>query len=121
MSRPQTALGGHLKYETVELAGAALLHSLVHNHPFHNGNKRTAIVALIVFLDENRCYLTCNEAELFRFVLLVARHAIAEPKDSWLADREVIAAAQWLRGNSRAVDTGNGNEVVASQENPATL
>ncbi len=105
VSRPQTALGGQLKYETVEMAGAALLHSLVHNHPFHNGNKRTAIVSLIVFLDENRCYLTCNEGDLFRFVLLIARHAIVEEKDSWLADREVVAAAQWLRANSRAVDT----------------
>jgi len=106
VGRPQTALGGRLKYESVELAGAALLHSLVHNHPFHNGNKRTAIVSLIAFLDENRCYLTCNEGELFQFVLLVARHAIVEEKDSWLADREVVAAAQWLRANSRAVDTG---------------
>jgi prophage maintenance system killer protein len=26
------------------MAASALLHSLVHNHPFHNGNKRTANV-----------------------------------------------------------------------------
>lgn len=104
--RPQTSLGGQLKYPTIEMAGAALLHSLVLNHPFHNGNKRTALVALIVFLEENGCVLTCDERELFRFVLLLARHALINVKDPLLPDREVLAGAQWLRRNSRPLDRG---------------
>ena len=44
LHRLQTGIGGELKYPTVESAGAALLHSLTLNHPFHNGNKRTALV-----------------------------------------------------------------------------
>src|SRR5258708_1626270 len=40
LSRPQTSIGTTLKYPTIEMAAAALLHALVHNHPFHNGNKR---------------------------------------------------------------------------------
>lgn len=105
-SRPQTSMGGQLKYETVEMAGAALMHSLVLNHPFHNGNKRTALVSLIVFLEENGCVLTCRENDLFRFVLLLARHALVDAHDSWLSDREVLAAAHWIRSNSRALDRG---------------
>ena len=62
--RPHTSLESHHKYPTVEMASAALVHSLVHDHPFHNGNKRTALVALLVFLDENGTMLTCDEDAL---------------------------------------------------------
>jgi len=43
--RPWTAIGGTLKYPTVETSAAALLHSIILDHPFHNGNKRTALVS----------------------------------------------------------------------------
>lgn len=32
---------------------AALFHSLISNHPFHNGNKRTAVLAMDAFLMGN--------------------------------------------------------------------
>lgn len=105
--RPQTSLGGHLKYPTVEMAGAALLHALVHDHPFHNGNKRTALVSLLVFLDENGVTLTCDEDALFKMVLQLAQHAIAEGPRQELPDREVLAVAQWIRQNSRLLEKGD--------------
>ena len=74
--RPRTAFQGTDKYPTVETSAAALLCSLVHNHPFHNGNKRTALVSMLVFMDENGLVLTCSEDDLFRFVLSVARHKV---------------------------------------------
>lgn len=104
VARPLTSLGNETKYPTIEMAGAALLHSLVLNHPFHNGNKRTALVALLVFLEENGCVLMCKEKDLFKFVLLLAKHALVMERDSWLADREVQAGAQWLRHHSRALN-----------------
>ncbi len=57
--RQHTSIGDVLKYPSVELSAAALLHSLVNNHPFHNGNKRTALVSMLVLLDENELMLTC--------------------------------------------------------------
>lgn len=39
--RPRTSLAGVEKYPTIEMSCAALTHSLVSNHPFYNGNKRT--------------------------------------------------------------------------------
>ena len=106
--RQATSIGGTAKYPTVEMAGAALLHSLVHNHPFHNGNKRTGLVALIVFLDRNGFKLTCDEDDLFRFVLQVAKHGLL--KDNGVPDRddrEVLAISKWLRANSRRIEQGN--------------
>lgn len=94
--RPQTSIGDVLKYPTVEAAAAALLHALVLDHPFINGNKRTALVAMLVFLDENRVVLACDENDLFRLVLQVAQHRVAPLAGEEMADREVHAVASWL-------------------------
>ncbi|MCX6659103.1 MAG: Fic family protein, partial [Candidatus Bathyarchaeota archaeon] len=40
--RQHTSIGKHSKYPSIEMSAAALIHSLVLDHPFHNGNKRTA-------------------------------------------------------------------------------
>jgi death-on-curing family protein len=105
--RPSTALDGATKYPTVEMAAAAFLHALVHNHPFHNGNKRTALVAMLVFLDENGLVLTCDEDQLFKLVLQLAQHALAKGPRAELADREVLAVAMWLKENSRWIEKGD--------------
>lgn len=103
-TRPGTSLGGSLKYPTVEMAAGAFLHSLIHNHPFHNGNKRTALVAMLCFLDRNGLVLTCGEGELFKFVLKVAQRRLVSSESDQKADREVLVIAEWIRANSRAID-----------------
>lgn len=104
--RPQTSLGNQVKYPTVESAAAALLHSLVLDHAFHNGNKRTALVATLVFLDENDMMPTCHEDELFRLVLLAAQHRVVESSPAH-ADTEVLAIANWLCERVRPVEFGD--------------
>jgi death-on-curing family protein len=104
--RAATSLGNECKYPSAEMVAAALLHSLIHNHPFHNGNKRTALVTMLVSLDRNGLLLTCSEQELFKYVLLVAQHRVAGSGAADLADREVFAVATWILGNSRPLDKG---------------
>lgn len=104
IGRPQTCHGTEYKYPTMELAGAALLHSLTQNHAFHNGNKRTALVALLVFLERHGSIPTCEESELFRLVLQVAQHSLPNTKFSNRADAEVCRIAEWLARNTRAVN-----------------
>ena len=105
--RPCTSIGDVLKYPTVEMAAAALLHALVHDHPFHNGNKRTALVAMLVFLDENGMMLTCDGVSLFKMVLKLAQHALVKGPRNKLPDRETLEVAKWLRQNSRLAKRGN--------------
>jgi death-on-curing family protein len=105
--RPDTANGNMRKYPTVEMAAAALLHALVHNHPFHNGNKRTALVAMIVFIDEHGLVLTANENELFKLVLQLAQHALVDGDRGDLPDREVLAVARWLKSRVRWKERGD--------------
>ena len=99
-------MGEVRKYSTVEVYAAALLHSLVHNHPFFNGNKRTGLVNMLVLLDRNNLLLTCTEQELFKQVLLVAQHGLVPQGVSQRADREVIALTSWICAHSRPIQRG---------------
>jgi death-on-curing family protein len=106
--RQHTSFGDSLKYPSVEMAASALLHALVHDHPFHNGNKRTALVSMLVLLDENALMMKedCLEDELFELVLRLAQHKIVAPgKD--LADRETLHLAEWVRGHTRHIERGD--------------
>ncbi len=100
-----TSYEGHSKYPTIETAGAALMYALSHNHTFHNGNKRTAIVALLVFLDRHNVCLTCDEDELFRTSLKLADHKLV-PEESLYADAEIYRLAQWIHSNSTGIEKG---------------
>jgi death-on-curing protein len=103
--RPGTGYGDSRKYPTVESSAAALLHSIVQNHPFHNGNKRTALVSTMVFLDRHNLIIKSTQEEFFRFMIRVAAHNLLP--DGFLydqvADREVAAIANWIIGKSRPI------------------
>lgn len=84
--RPRTAFGDQEKYEAVAAKAAALFHSLVMNHPFHNGNKRTALVAAVVFLGHNGRTLVASDDELFVLVVDVATGRLPISKGSGSSD-----------------------------------
>ena len=109
ITRPYTTFGEDRKYPSVEMAAAALLHSLIHNHPFHNGNKRTALVSMLAFLDLNRLMVTCEEEELFRIVLKIAQHGIVSRSYDYLPDREALFIADWVHKHSRRIELGDRN------------
>ena len=47
--RTQTTIGGLDAYPSIHEKAAALMHSLIRNHPFVDGHKRTAVVATFTF------------------------------------------------------------------------
>jgi death-on-curing family protein len=102
---PQTAWGGKVKYPTVESAAAALMYSISGNHAFHNGNKRTAMVAMLVFLERHGLCLTCTEDDLFRISLDVAEHRLV-PAEYLYSDSEIHALAGWIHDNSKIIKKG---------------
>ena len=51
--RPQQSVFGEDAYPTLAEKGAALLHAVTRNHPFADGNKRTATIALLFMLEVN--------------------------------------------------------------------
>ena len=104
--RPHTSLAGTLKYSTKESAVSALFHSLVQNHPFRNGNKRTALVSMLASLERNGLFpeSTCTQDGLFRLVLQVAQHRIAGRQRRDRDDREVQAISNWLCSHFRPIE-----------------
>jgi len=106
--RQHTSMASVYKYPTVEMTGAAILHSLIHNHPFHNGNKRTALVSFLVFLDNNRYVLTCNHDDLFYYIMKISGHKLLDDKKYIdLADREVLKISAWVKRHIREIENGD--------------
>ena len=103
----KTSLNGIYKYCTIESIAAALLYALVHNHPFHNGNKRTALVSTLAFLDKNGIALKCSDDQLFDYVLKVAKHRLVSSNDRSKSDREICKITEWITKESRIVEKGD--------------
>lgn len=102
---PLTSYEHIFKYPTIETSAAALMYALSHNHAFHNGNKRTAIVAMMVFLDRHNICLICNEDELFKISLKLADHKMVDAA-SLYPDAEIYELAKWIHLKSKIMKKG---------------
>ena len=78
---------GYAEPDIAELAAVYAL-GIARNHPFIDGNKRTAFVVLEVFLRLNGCLLTAGDAEAV--VMMLAMAAGELPDDEFTA---------WVRMN----------------------
>jgi len=86
VARPQATFDGDDLHPGLFLKAAALLHALIQNHPFVDGNKRTGTLAVILFLELNGSYLAAKNNELESFALRVALSKIG-----------LSEIADWLR------------------------
>ena len=59
--------------------------AILRNHPFHDGNKRAAFAAVVIFAVRNGYEITCTEVEETAMTLRAAANDISE--EEW---------AQWL-------------------------
>ena len=90
VSRPQAVFEGNELYPDIYHKAAALLESLVNNHPFVDGNKRTGITAAAMFLKINDLTLTASNQQVESFVLSVAA-----------GKQEFESIVKWLKTYSR--------------------
>ena len=70
--RPQQSVFGDDAYPTLFYKAAALLESLVKNHCFHNGNKRTAYLVTKSFLIINGYHLKMERNYAVEFIVDIA-------------------------------------------------
>jgi death-on-curing protein len=88
VARPQMTFGGEDLYPDTEAKAGALLHSLVMNHPFVDGNKRAGAVTAELFLNLNGVELITEDEELVDITFAVARGEVsAEALAIWLRQR----------------------------------
>ncbi|MEZ9631528.1 type II toxin-antitoxin system death-on-curing family toxin [Vibrio breoganii] len=100
VNRPFMSAGGIDAYVGVFNKSAALFHSVINNHCFHNGNKRAALLSTLVFLGENGYVLRePSDDELFEFTRKAAAHELCESRDD-----ELRYIADWLQRQCRRRD-----------------
>lgn len=101
-ARPFATAGGRDAYPTVFMKAASLLHSIICNHSFHNGNKRVALLSTLYFLSEHGFWVDCcNDDEMYEFTRRIAAHEISEDRSD-----EVDLISKWLEDNSRKQQKG---------------
>ena len=86
MARPQNLAA----YGEPDAAGLAASYAfgLARNHPFVDGNKRTAAVVMEAFLNANGFTLEANDAEVVVAILALAAGEIGEEElAAWLRER----------------------------------
>lgn len=89
---PQLTVFGKEQYKTVLEKAAVYLHNIIADHPFVDGNKRTAVTACGVFLIRNNKRLVASPKELEDLAVRIATDHL-----------DVSAIAAWLEGRSKLV------------------
>lgn len=90
LGRPLATFGGKNLYETPFKRAAALAESLVLNHGFVDGNKRTAMYAMAAWLDREGFTIEAARGELRDLALGIATRSLS-----------VDQIAEWLKKRSK--------------------
>jgi death on curing protein len=94
VARPSTTFDKDDLYPDLFSKAASLMHSIIKNHPFVDGNKRTAITASSIFLIRNNYTLTASNKELERFTIKAASKNV-----------QLQEIAKWFKNHSKKVKT----------------
>ncbi|MEG4234174.1 type II toxin-antitoxin system death-on-curing family toxin [Microcoleus sp. Pol11C3] len=72
LAQPQATFGGQFLHPTISEQAAAYLYHIAMNHPFIDGNKRTAFAVMDTFLRLNGCTLNLTDDRAYDLVMRVA-------------------------------------------------
>ena len=72
VARAKTTFDNQELYPDIFQKAAALMESLINNHPFMDGNTRTGIACTVLFLRQNGIMFSAKNAALKQFTLRVA-------------------------------------------------
>lgn len=90
--RPFATFAGEDLYKDIYLKAAALVQSIVKNHPFLDGNKRTAFSSAYIFLKKNGLKINALEKEIIKFMVSVANENLS-----------VDEISSWLKNHSKKI------------------
>jgi death on curing protein len=74
----EATFAGAFLHETVLAMAAAYLHGICRNHPFLDGNKRTAVAAALTFLEMNGIEVNAEEDAFYDLVIGVAEGRVSK-------------------------------------------
>lgn len=88
VGRPFATFGGEDLYPNILMKAGAFIQSIVKNHPFIDGNKRTAFTGAITFLLTNGTFVSADTNQVVKFMLRVANENISVDEIAgWLKKR----------------------------------
>lgn len=90
VAAPQQEVFGEQQYKTIYEKAAVYTRSIIGDHPFSDGNKRTAIIAAGVFLIQNKQMIVSPKKELEDFAVRVSTDKLS-----------VEEIAVWLKNNTK--------------------
>ena len=92
VARPESSFGGEDLYPTIFLKAGALVHSLLMNHQFVDGNKRTAMFSVMTFLELNGYKFVAKQKEVVNAAL-------------WIENKKptIEEISKWLKKNSEKI------------------
>lgn len=91
--RPQSAFAGKDLYPDLFTKSSVFMQSIILNHPFVDGNKRTATASTLVLLHINQYVLTCSDRELIDLVVNTATRKV-----------NIEQIAEFLHKNSEMIE-----------------
>lgn len=95
ISRPQATFDKKDLHPGLFFKAAALFHSIIKNHPFVDGNKRTGATAVGIFLLINHYHFTVTNKALETFTLRITN-----------SEEEIPTIANWIKTNSEPIKHG---------------
>ena len=87
LGMPQASMGGKYLHGTLTEMAAAYLFHIARNHPFVDGNKRTALMTTLIFLGLNGRSLEARGDELADLVLGVAAGKVSKAQTGVFIER----------------------------------
>jgi death-on-curing protein len=90
IARPYQTFGGEDLYPTVYEKAAAFAESLIINHPFIDGNKRTGFAVMLATLRRGNIKLIASQEEAYHFVIAIST-----------GDMKFEAIVDWLKSNTK--------------------
>ena len=88
---PFQTFGGEDLYPSPFDKAAAIGESLIENHPFIDGNKRTGMLAIVALLKENNIQVNADSDGLYQFTISISTSEI-----------KFEQIVEWLKNNSQS-------------------
>jgi death-on-curing protein len=79
VAQPQASFAGVYAHDGLVAMAAAYLFHIVSNHPLVDGNKRTGLLAALVFLELNGKSVTDRSEELYELTMAIAAGQLDKP------------------------------------------
>ena len=92
LERPKSGISTQEFYPTPEEKAAAIIESIVTNHPFNDGNKRTGFVLMRLTLLEQNLDIEASRSDKYKFVMDIAA-----------GNRDYDSILNWIRSRIKKI------------------